>query len=911
MAWFLFYHFAIEASKVVFASTVLINLLLIYMTIKYTKRITGVYKYMIILFAAIGILFTFMKATLHPYLHSHNCGIVFFSLEADWGKFKQVEVALMIYTGVYSAMISLVAIQFVFRYWILFCNENLKYFNTWRCIFWFGYVLLIGMGWSFMIYLCAPSDRYSRNYMRESLFDTYGMDVERTVGFFVVVYNEDHTVRWHNVAFIAGLLFDLIIQYVIVIYCGTTMNQKMNEKLASFSVAHRRLQEQLFRTLVLQITIPSIIFHLPFIPVLCAPLFRLDFDFESGMIYCLFSLYPPIDSGILMFVVHDYRHAIINTHWMESQLGNVEIYPPSPQPPPAIGRIRRGMLFDIPWIIILIQFIVILALVLGLFAFFLTRTGSSVQTYSTRTYQSFELQTMSPSSSPLTFRRRYKTTSESPQEVDFDFSEDVAPTEERVVTIAPTTKFHHSTLLEAANSVEVFEHDESLRAAVFTVSQTCSELGKSILVRGGNAVDAAIAASFCLMGAAPNKASLAGGMVMTVKSKTGNATTIMARESAPLNTDVEQLQKHPELAQVGAKAVGTPGVLNGLFRAYQKFTSNSVPFKQLVLPTIQQCIRGFELPEDLKNVSRTSALSSFFKANQQNDKLFCGSLAATLTEISEYENPLEAFYHGEMAQKLVKELGGYLTVSDLEDYESDVNAAICTEIDTDTKLCGPGPPSLFAVLANTYLATKNMSNLDKVNEVVRSSVGLAAKIADPMFAKSSKKYAEELAKTSKRNSAEIKESSVNFTEDGSTEVLVIDENNMTVSVTLSLGDDFGNLFYSSSGFFWNNKMRYFDLKNQNVPLSLQPGKVPTSLAAPIIVVKYNSVGPQVTPSTQFNVCPQVLAVSGGVDFLGLVHLLREITHRNYDSSKVAPSLFVQNSAVSLKSPSNKYSITGY
>ncbi|CAO4376716.1 unnamed protein product [Caenorhabditis nigoni] len=563
---------------------------------------------------------------------------------------------------------------------------------------------------------------------------------------------------------------------------------------------------------------------------------------------------------------------------------------------------REGCrLFDVPWIIILIQFIVILALVLGLFAFFLTRSESSPPSvYSTRTYQNFELQTLSPSSSPLTFRRRYKSSTETSSTINFDFSEDLEPTLSPVVlpveVITPTTKSQQSTILENVNSVEVFENDENLRAAVLTSSRTCSEIGKSILVRGGNAVDAAIAASFCLMGGLPNKASLGGGMMMTVKKKNGNVTTVIARESAPMNINLEELKKNPELTHVGPKASGTPGVLNGLYRAFQKFSSNRIQWKHLVTPTIQQCNKGFDLNEDLKNRSNAPALASFFKANMRNNKLFCSGLSAILTEISDYENPLDSFYKGEMAQKLVKEVGGYLTVSDLEDYESDMASALCTEIDTDTKVCGPGPPSSFAVLANTYLATKNMSNLSKVNEFVKSSIGLTHKIGDPMFVKSSKKYAEELSKTSKRTSVETKEVNVNFKESGSTEIFVIDENNMTVSVTLSLGDDFGNLIYSSSGFFWNNKMRYFDLKNDNVPLSIQPGKVPTTMISPIIVVKNDSV----------------LAVSGGSDLLGLVHLLRDITHRNYDASKVAPSLFVQNSAISIKSPSsNKFTITGY
>ncbi|EFO99867.1 hypothetical protein CRE_18928 [Caenorhabditis remanei] len=615
---------------------------------------------------------------------------------------------------------------------------------------------------------------------------------------------------------------------------------------------------------------------------------------------------------------------------MESQLGNVEIYPPSPPPPPRNDDdTKRGMLFDVPWIIILIQFIVILALVLGLFAFFLTRSESPTPSvYSTRTYQNFELLTISPSSSPLTFRRRYKSSTESPSTIDFDFSEDISPTIAPVPIIpieivTSTTKSHKSTILESesAHSMEIFENDENLRAAVFTSSQACSEIGKSILVRGGNAVDAAIASCFCLMGSMPNKASLAGGMMVTVKKKNGNVTTIIARESAPMNINIEEIKKNPELTHVGPKASGTPGVLNGLFRAFQKFSSNRVQWKHLVLPTVQQCNKGFDLNEDLKNRSNAPALASFFKANMRNNKMFCTGLATILTEISEYENPLDSFYRGELAQKLVKELGGYLTVSDLEDYESDMNSAICTDIDVDTKVCGPGPPSSFAVLANSYLATKsriveNMSNLSKVNDVVKSSLGLTSKIADPMFVKSSKKYAEELSKTSKRTSAENKELNINFKENGSTEILVIDEDNMTVSVTLSLGDDFGSLIYSSSGFFWNDKMRYFDLKNDNVPLSIQPGKVPTSLISPIIVVKNNSVSLYILLNTDSIIRTfedlTVLAVSGGSDLLGLVHLLRDITHRNYDASKVAPSLFVQNSAISLKSPSsNKYSITGY
>lgn len=174
-----------------------------------------------------------------------------------------------------------------------------------------------------------------------------------------------------------------------------------------------------------------------------------------------------------------------------------------------------------------------------------------------------------------------------------------------------------------------------------------------------------------------------------------------------MNADIDELKKNPELTHVGPKASGTPGTLNGLYRAFQKFSSNRVQWKHLVLPTIQQCNKGFKLSEDLKKRSSAPALAQFFKANVQKDKILCTSLSTLLTDIADYESPLDAFYHGETAQKLAKELGGYMTASDLEDYESDMSSAICSEIDVDTKVCGPGSPSSFAVLANTYLATKS------------------------------------------------------------------------------------------------------------------------------------------------------------------------------------------------------------
>ena len=106
-----------------------------------------------------------------------------------------------------------------------------------------------------------------------------------------------------------NFMFQLI-QYAIMIFCGTSMHLQMNEKLKNFSDVHQRLQKQFFKTLLLQIGVPTVLFHMPIFPVLLAPFFNFKFSYQTGIIYSLFCSYPPIDALIIMTVVSDYRSAL-------------------------------------------------------------------------------------------------------------------------------------------------------------------------------------------------------------------------------------------------------------------------------------------------------------------------------------------------------------------------------------------------------------------------------------------------------------------------------------------------------------------------------------------------------------------------------------------------------------------------
>lgn len=75
---------------------------------------------------------------------------------------------------------------------------------------------------------------------------------------------------------------------------------------------------------------------------------------------------------------------------------------------------------------------------------------------------------------------------------------------------------------------------------------------RDVLQRGGNAVDAAIAALFCDGVSMPHSMGLGGGFLLTLYNKsTGEVWSLNSREVAPGAATVEMFQDDPRLAQTG------------------------------------------------------------------------------------------------------------------------------------------------------------------------------------------------------------------------------------------------------------------------------------------------------------------------------------------------------------------------
>lgn len=228
---------------------------------------------------------------------------------------------------------------------------------------------------------------------------------------------------------------------------------------------------------------------------------------------------------------------------------------------------------------------------------------------------------------------------------------------------------------------------QSSTGGVVSVSHpAAARVGRDVLARGGNAMDAAIAIQFSLNVVEPYMSGIGGGTyAIYYDAASGEITTLDGRESAGM--DVEP-QRYCDLRQSMSSfdatthglTVGVPGTVKLMQHAAQKF--GTLDLSGLIQYAVHQAEVGIPinaatqryarrgLDRILKSESARKVFIPNGKLLQQHDLLVQTDLARTLRSLQ--ENGLDSFYTGEIADGLVCEVraaGGYLTKSDLMSYQ--------------------------------------------------------------------------------------------------------------------------------------------------------------------------------------------------------------------------------------------------
>lgn len=223
------------------------------------------------------------------------------------------------------------------------------------------------------------------------------------------------------------------------------------------------------------------------------------------------------------------------------------------------------------------------------------------------------------------------------------------------------------------------------RGIVGTSHYLASQAGAQILAKGGNAMDAAIAANTVLGVTEPMMNGIGGDLFLLYwDAKTGKLYGLNASGWAPRKLSIDFLSKQgiTTMPRDGIHSVTVPGAVDGWSKAHQRF--GKLPWKDLFTQAIYYAEHGYAVPEIIHDywvaeepkMEKTEEARRVFlpgdKAPELGALFTNPDLAKSLRLVAEQGR--DAIYKGAIAQAIVQTsmaFGGAMQLDDLADFSSE------------------------------------------------------------------------------------------------------------------------------------------------------------------------------------------------------------------------------------------------
>ena len=438
------------------------------------------------------------------------------------------------------------------------------------------------------------------------------------------------------------------------------------------------------------------------------------------------------------------------------------------------------------------------------------------------------------------------------------------------------------------SSNDIFHPVYGKNGMVASEQGLATQVGLDILKQGGNAIDAAVAVGFALAVVLPNAGNIGGGGFMVLHDdKTGKDVAIDFREIAPAKASRDMYLDNQGNVIDGKSlfthdASGVPGTVAGMEYALKKW--GTMPLSKVLEPAIKLADKGFivsdvlakTLKEEKSTLGKWSASKAIFFKNgeplKSGDLLVQKDLAKSLRLIA--KQGAKAFYQGEIATKIAKEMqsqGGTMTLEDLKAYKVVERQPIIGDYRGYKVVTMPPPSSggvhlieILNMLEHYPIKEDGVNSAKNIHHMAESMklayADRSEYLGDPDFVKipvtglTSKAYANELAKTIDDNKARLS-SNIKpgkpqpYESDQTTHFSVMDKAGNAVAVTYTLNLNFGSgIVVEGTGILLNNEMDDFSVK-PGVPNAfglvggaanaIEAKKRPLSSMTPTIVMKNN------------------------------------------------------------------------
>ena len=464
----------------------------------------------------------------------------------------------------------------------------------------------------------------------------------------------------------------------------------------------------------------------------------------------------------------------------------------------------------------------------------------------------------------------------------------ISPIAQSKLLPKPATNASQSAANRYDSSNDIFHPVYGKNGMVASEQGLATQVGLDILKQGGNAIDAAVAVGFALAVVLPNAGNIGGGGFMVLHDdKTGKDVAIDFREIAPAKASRDMYLDNQGNVIDGKSlfthdASGVPGTVAGMEYALKKW--GTMPLSKVLEPAIKLADKGFivsdvlaqTLKEEKSTLGKWSASKAIFFKNgeplKSGDLLVQKDLAKSLRLIA--KQGAKAFYQGEIATKIAKEMqshGGTMTLEDLKAYKVVERQPIIGDYRGYKVVTMPPPSSggvhlieILNMLEHYPIKEDGVNSAKNIHHMAESMklayADRSEYLGDPDFVKipvtglTSKAYANERVKTIDDNKARLS-SNIKpgkpqpYESDQTTHFSVMDKAGNAAAVTYTLNLNFGSgIVVEGTGILLNNEMDDFSVK-PGVPNAfglvggaanaIEAKKRPLSSMTPTIVMKNN------------------------------------------------------------------------
>ena len=425
------------------------------------------------------------------------------------------------------------------------------------------------------------------------------------------------------------------------------------------------------------------------------------------------------------------------------------------------------------------------------------------------------------------------------------------------------------------------------KAMVVSTHPLASEVGKAIMEKGGNAIDAAVATQFALAVVYPGAGNIGGGGFMISRMANGEIAALDYREKAPIagGRDMYLDENGDVISGVsrrGHLASGVPGTVSGLVTAHSKY--GTLDWTEVVQPAIDLAANGWALTAREARglngnrkafIETNTVMPDFFLAAEntewkEGDMVSIPELAQTLERIR--DNGHDGFYKGETADLIVAEMkrgNGIISLEDLATYQAEWRTPVTGNYRGYEFISMPPPTSGGIAIAQLFAAVEPF-DLMEMGFHSPEAIHLITEAERRVYADRAQHLGDEdfypVPKEGLRDPNYIKQRMSNFNpsmatksadisagnpapreSEETTHLSVVDPEGNAVSVTTTLNGGMGSkVFVGGAGFLLNNEMDDFSIKPGvpnmfglvgGVANAIEPGKRMLSSMTPTIVAR--------------------------------------------------------------------------